>query len=155
MDKSFHPNNSTHPVVKSLVVQFNTSLLEFMKELAVMKPRSTIGRRIREIKILLKVFKKTPRYLNVFVENVLIYKDKIDADDESFFLTKDYEEGKSEVQGTLETDDVDMDELIVEIKDVWITLDSMEKEKVMSYMKLLCHLAQEYFVINMSLFDKK
>ena len=154
MDKSFHPNNSTHPKVKSLIVQFNTSLLDFMNEIAVMRPRSTIGRRITLIRILLRAIKNRPRYLNVFVENVLEYKSQIDADDESFFLNKDYDEGKAGVESTLETDDIDMDELIVEIKTLWLTITQPEKDKVMAYMKLLCALAQDYFVTNMHLFNK-
>ena len=77
------------------------------------------------------------RIINYFILYVLKYKDKIDKRDENFFLNNTYED---------DTNDDDHLKKILEFKNIWKDLDNTNKQTVMTYMILLCNLAQEHFM---------
>ena len=86
--------------------------------------------------------KNKKRIINYFVLYVLKYKTKIDNRDEDFFLNNTYKN---------DTNNDDVLNKILEFKSIWKDLDDQNKQTVMTYMILLCNLAQEHF---MSQYDK-
>jgi hypothetical protein len=77
------------------------------------------------------------RIINYFVYYVLKYKDQIDKRDEQFFLNNSFKD---------DTNNDDILNKILEFKNIWTDLDNQNRQTVMTYMILLCNLAQEHFM---------
>jgi len=125
------------------VSDFNNILLDFTLNIAHICPNSLIGKNVSFVEKHINQLNnpKSNNYtklIDLFVEKVLVYKDKIDAGDEDFFLKKEYDNdlnGQSDLIGK-----------VFEFKSIWRTLTQENKDCVIQYMQILCKLAQNYFM---------
>jgi len=129
--------------VNNLVSDFNSTLLDFSKSLAVVSPNSIIGKNIKDIEKAILYTESKNKFIEIFIEKILIYKEKIDNKDESFFLDKSY-------NNDLENDASLMSK-VFEFKDIWQGLSEQNKNIIFQYMSILCQLSQQYFIF---VFDK-
>jgi|SRR5271155_2441028 len=123
--------------IEDIVKYFNSTLLDFGTSFGELFPKSTIGKNIKEIKLAFKILGNKTDYIDIFVEKVLIHKDKIDRKDEKFFVDSNYENETGALK------------IIKEIKGIWTTLDSSNKNVIWEYMDQLCMMAQDYFMMNL------
>ena len=136
--------NSQKVDTKVVVSEFNKTLTDFILNLAYICPDSTVGKDIKIYKGILKLFKKSSKFIDIFVEKALIYKSKLDENDLSFLLENDYNNEVEDLEPNLKKNTIDV---IAECKEVWPTINSSNQEIVIAYLKLLSTLAQEYFLL--------
>jgi hypothetical protein len=129
---------------KQVVNDFNKTLTDLIKNIAYICPESTVGKDIKIYSSILKIFKKSTKFIDIFVEKALIYKGKLDNNDVSFLLDNDYDNEIDNLDKDVKKNTID---IIVECKDVWPKINKDNQEVVIAYLKLLCTLAQEYFMI--------
>lgn len=81
--------------------------------------------------------KINPRQVILFFKQyIYIYKEKIDNEDASFFLEKEYnEELKNNNESMLE---------VIKFKDLWKNSNDKQKKQVFRYFQLLCLLSENY-----------
>lgn len=123
--------------MEQIVSDFNSLLLDLCNNVADICPDCVIGANIAEIRRQLKKPENMLKFIDIFVGKVLLYKDKIDAGDESFFLNKSYDS---------DVGDQSLMSKVFEFKSIWVQLKPENKTLVIQYMQLLCQLAQQYFV---------
>ena len=124
--------------INQLIVDFNTVLYDLAISIADVCPNSIIGKNIGDVKKTINNKEYRTKFIEIFVAKVLVYKEKIDAGEESFFLSKSYEKD-------FEGNESQMHQ-IFEFKSIWSKLKHDNKELVKQYMQILCELAQNYFL---------
>jgi hypothetical protein len=83
-------------------------------------------------KMLVKIIKNNPnKLIDVFIINVLKYKEQIISEDEKFFME-------------YSTNDKEDNLKIFEFKNIWKSLDELNKKRIKSYMKILCEISSKY-----------
>ena len=137
--KSFkHSNMYKIQDIDDYINRFNNLLLLLIENIADVCPNSVIGTQYNTIKSIIINSKNRKKFIELFVEKILRYKDKIDKGDESFFVNKSYD------------NDVDGDKSVIsyvfKLKDVWTQLSKHNKTTVFQYMKILCKMSQDYFM---------
>lgn len=125
--------------IEQTVADFNSVLLDLCRNLAEVCPNSIIGQNIGFVEGALTTSKNKTKFIDIFVNKVLQYKDKIDNGDEEFFLKKSYDDD-------IESDNTLMNK-VFEFKSIWIDLKRENKELVIQYMQILCELSQNYFMV--------
>lgn len=129
------------------VDDFNNLLLMLLKNIASVCPDSIIGRNIKDID---KTFKSAlpvnkSKFMDIFIAKVLQYKPQIDSGNEDFFLKKkSYDDDLKDISDGQES----WADTVFEFKTVWTQLKRENKDLVIQYMKILCELAQNYFLSN-------
>jgi hypothetical protein len=125
--------------IEQTVADFNSVFLDLCRNLAEVCPNSIIGQNINLVEGAVANPKNKTKFIDIFVNKVLQYKDKIDNSDEEFFLRKSYD------------DDVESDNSLMnkvfEFKSIWMDLKKENKELVIQYMQILCELSQNYFMV--------
>jgi len=128
--------NKNTKLMESAMSNFNTTVIDFATQMASILPNSIIS---NNLDVVVSTVKKYPTKL---IESFILYalkdKDKIDAGDDDYFLKKSYDE-------ITEKDD-DMMGSMFDLKTIWGSLNSENKEFVKGYMKYLCNEAMEYFL---------
>src|SRR5437870_13896348 len=128
-------------LLNQLIIDFNSTFLTLALNIAHVCPKSLIGTNIRTIERSIKNINNFTKFIDLFCIKVLKYKSQIDAGDESFFMHKNYE---NDMNGVIDVTRQHLEQVIT-LKSVWIELKQENKEIVISYMQILCALAQEYF----------
>jgi hypothetical protein len=119
-----------------LVKEFNDKLLILIESLAKIVNNKLIVNNIDLIKKNLKSNKL--KLIETFIYYVLPYKEKIDNDDEEFFLNYEID---------LEEDNRLIKD-IFEFKNIWHLLTEENKLTIKNYLKYLCLISQNYFLEN-------
>ncbi len=127
--------------IEQLVTDFNSTLLSFVESLAEVCPDTIIADNKSTIKNMVNKKENKRKVIDIFVAKVLIYKPRIDAGDERFFLEKSYDDDVKGVDGGNMVSG-----RIFEFKNIWKNLKKENKDFVIQYMQLLCLLAQNYFI---------
>tara|TARA_Y100000780_G_scaffold153585_1_gene138340 strand:- start:8504 stop:8893 length:390 start_codon:yes stop_codon:yes gene_type:complete len=122
--------------VEEITLEFNSSLLEYIRNMAKLFPGSTLS---NNLDLLEKMISKYPnKFIDQFVLYVLKYKDRIDASDEDFLLNHNFEEelkGKNSVV-----------QYVFEAKSIWEQLNDDNKQGTFLTLQVLCYYTQEYFL---------
>lgn len=113
---------------------FNTMIVDLAAQIALVCPTSIIATSLSTIKTLIVNHPNT--IIDIFVQKVLKYKQKIDEGNDSFFLNNSFTE---ETEG-----DSTISSRIFEFKSIWKQLNQSNRETVKQYMKFLCELALAY-----------
>lgn len=122
--------------MNQVVDDFNRTVIDLCNSVAAVCPTSIVGRNIKDITKAVKNRQNRTKFIDIFVAKVLVYKDKIMAGDESYFLNKSYDE---------DLDGQDYGSSVFEFKDIWSGLKQDNKNLVIQYMQILCLLAENYF----------
>lgn len=125
--------------VGSIIEDFNTMLLDLLRNLSDVCPNSFIGTSFKDIEKVIKRAEDKKVFIETFCIKVLKYKSQIDEKDEQFFLQRDYDEDLK--------DNSSLANRVLEFKGIWEKLSNDNKQLTWQYMQFLCQLAQEYFVI--------
>lgn len=129
-------------LITQTVIDFNETLLSLAINISNACPNSLIGNNINEIQRTIKKLKPNDKNFNKFIElftvKVLQYKTQIDSGDESFFMDKDYKSDLGEEHDSYF-------DSVVSLKSIWKDLKKENKQIVISFMQVLCELAQQYF----------
>jgi len=128
--------------IGQLIDDFNETLSDFIDNLAAVCPDNIISDNRNLIKRMLAKSDTKNKVIDTFVAKVLIYKPQIDRGDESFFLSKSYDDDIADV-----SDGKNLTGKIFEFKSIWKKLSLENKNYVIQYMQLLCELAQNYFLL--------
>lgn len=123
--------------VACLITDFNSTIIDLAEQLSVVVPNSSISNNRGYIKSLIR--SKPKQLIELFVQYVLPEKPKIDGDDDSYFIDRDYSRETGSDGTTLN--------YVFEFKTIWKELSQTNRNVIRQYMRLLCHYAQEYFVI--------
>jgi hypothetical protein len=123
--------------IEDIINDFNSTALTLINVIAMVCPKSTIGRNQSDIEKAIKNKQNRTKFIDIFVSKVLIYKDKIMSGNDSFFLTKEYDS---------DLDSNDHVSYVFEFKDVWQQLNRRNKDTVIQYMQILCLLSEQYFL---------
>ena len=126
-------------MVEQIVNDFNSTLMDLIKNVALIRPRSIVGRNVSTIEKIINQKNNKNKAIEIFVAKVLIYKDKIDKGDESFFMQKHYDKDLDGDQSLISS--------VFEFKKMWSELSQNNKNIVIQFMQLLCLLAQNYFMV--------
>lgn len=128
---------------QQLIDDFNSTLLDFVLNFSRVCPKSIIGKNANIIKGILKDPENKQICIDIFTTNVLVFKPEIIRGDDDFFLTKEYDEDLSDF-GISQNDFMSH---VFEFKDIWKDLKDRNKHMVKEYMKILCMLADDYFIL--------
>jgi len=116
--------------------EFNEKLLILIESLGKIVKNNLI---VNNIYLIRKTIKKNKtKLIESFIFYVLPYKERIDNEEEEFFLN--YEINLK--------DDTQLLKDIFEFKKIWHILTEDNKSSIKNYLKYLCFLSQEYFVKN-------
>lgn len=132
-----------------LIDIFNETILDFANQIAYIAPTSIIANNISDINKTLKNKIYRTVFIDKFVLNILIYKKKFEDNDESFFMDDAFTKkviSHKEVKNT-KADEKTIMNKIFELKSVWKTFSLENKNIIFEYMRVLCDLAQQYFII--------
>ena len=64
--------------IEQFLDEFNSILLDLIKNIANVRPKSILGTNVSTIENIIKTNKNKKAYIDIFITKVLIYKDKID-----------------------------------------------------------------------------
>jgi len=117
---------------------FNNILLDLIRNIAYVCPRSIVGSNIKIIENIINEPSNKNKFIGIFIESVLQYKDQIDNGDEDFFIKKTY---NNDLKGNNY-----MINNIFQFKDIWNFLEQENKNIIIEYMQILCSMAQKHFV---------
>lgn len=115
---------------------FNKAVLEFASNISQVCPNSIIANNISVIRTMISQYPQ--KFMGLFIQHVLKYKNQIDTGDDAFFMNKDFND---DVQG-----DSSAIQKVFAFKSIWETLSPQNKNVVKQHMQFLCFLAQEYFM---------
>lgn len=142
---------------KEIISEFNNTLKDLVINIAKMCPVSSASQNLSRYKGILYLFKKSSVPIDIFIQKALIYKEKLDKNDISFLLEESYEDNiddiyEEDIQNSKRKrlaakSKQDTIDIIKEVKNVWPTINEPNQETVIAYLKLLCLLAQEYFLL--------
>lgn len=125
---------------EQVIFDFNNTLIDLCNGVAVVAPTSIVGKHIKDVCKMITNKQNKTKFIDIFVAKVLIYKDKIMAGDESYFLNKSYDK---------ELESSDHNNSVFEFKDIWSSLKPDNKNLVIQYMQILCLLAEKYFTMHL------
>lgn len=125
-----------------IIRDFNNLFETLVEDTSKIAPTSTIGANKKEILDAIKI--KPTLVIDIFCLKVLKYKNQIEDDNEyeKFFMGKNYNDDVSDVTH------INIMDHIFELKNIWSTLNNTNKEVIRTYMKFLCGLAQDYFLLS-------
>lgn len=119
-----------------LITEFNDKLLVLIEGLAKATNKKLI---INNFGLLKRIINKNPnRPIENFIFYMLPHKPEIDSENENFFLT--YEIKTNNLNSSFIKN-------IFEFKNIWYKLNDENKSTVKNYMKYLCSISQEYFLL--------
>jgi|688.fasta_scaffold214568_2 hypothetical protein len=122
----------------NVVTDFNNTLISLAQNIASVCHKSVIAANLKDIEKQLKRKDNFTKFIDLFCVKVLVYKDKIDACDEDFFMNKDY-------KSDLNDQNASALDHVISMKSIWSDLKNENKEIVMLNMQILCELSQQYF----------
>ena len=125
-----------------IVDDFNSTFFDLINNISDVCPNNIVADNKKMIQKIMGKPENINKIIDTFVAKVLIYKPQIDEGKEEFFLKKSYE---NDIKG--EPDANKISSQIFEFKTIWKGLSPDNKRFVIEYMKLLCILAQNYFLI--------
>jgi hypothetical protein len=128
-----------------IVKDFNDLTLELALNISYLCPTSLIGVHIKEIEKMIKNPTFFYKFIDLFCAKVLKYKEQIDNGSEDFFLKENYEKDLEEYNAKFKRDDIINH--VFKFKSIWQTLDIHNKNVIITFMKYLGNLAEEYFKI--------
>lgn len=123
-------------IMENNVILFNNTLSSLIVQIADICPDSILSKYINIIKTI--IYNNPDKIITQFIMIVLPDKDKIDKEDENYFLNKTYEKEAKE--------DNDVINKIFKFKDIWKKLTYSNKKMVIQYMKCLCYYSQMYLL---------
>jgi len=132
-------NQSILTKMNGIVENFNNLALDLLINIADVCPNSIVGTNLSSIKSLFRSKTNKDKIITVFIEKILIYKDKIKNGEEDFFLNKSYDNDLD--------NDTSLTSKVFEFKNIWTELNPENKQIVISFMSYLCDLAEEYFIL--------
>lgn len=122
-----------------LVDDFNMTLLDLVNNIADICPESLIGNNIKSIRETFNKVENKESFIGVFITKILKYKDRIDKGDEDFFLNITFDDvSNGNNRDTLIE--------IFKFKNIWKKLTRNNKDIIIEYLKILCALAEQYFL---------
>lgn len=124
--------------IDQIVNDFNSLSLDLARQIGKICPNSIVANNIDTLEMIIRKSETKRRLIELFVGNVLQYKEKIESGDESFFLKKTYEDH-------LEGNEYYISK-VFEFKNIWHELSPDNKRIVKEFMSILLILGQEYFV---------
>ena len=116
---------------------FNTTLLDLAKQLALSCPNSIIANNYKSMEAIIRQY--PTKILDQFINFVLPDKPRIDAGDADYFMNNNY--------NNITAGDNALIKNVFEFKTIWTQLSENNRIVVVQYMQLLCSLASEYFLI--------
>lgn len=122
--------------MENSMINFNTTVIDFITQMATILPNSIISNNLDAVTTIIK--KHPTKLIESFILYALKDKDKIDEGDDNYFLRKSYDEVTEK--------DSDMVGSVFDLKTIWGSLNTENKEFVKGYMKYLCNEAMEYFL---------
>jgi hypothetical protein len=122
--------------VEEITLEFNSSLLEYIKNMAKLFPDSTLSNNFDLLETMIKKYPN--KFIDQFVLYVLKYKDRIDASDEDFLLNHNFDE---ELKGTNS-----VVQYVFEAKSIWEKLNDDNRQGTFLTLQVLCYYTQEYFL---------
>lgn len=113
---------------------FNDIIMVLAHTLAIENPDSTIAHNLSYV---ISIVKQQPqKIIELFIQYVLPFKDKIDTRDEDFFMNHDFGSDDSLVKK------------VFEFKSIWKKCSYTKKNEIIDYMQCLCSLSLSYFSEN-------
>jgi coenzyme F420-reducing hydrogenase alpha subunit len=124
---------------------FNIKLADFIRHLITLHPNiKTFEDMMRTCEVIVNIDQTFP--IQIFKVSIYdLYKDKIYARDESFFLKNDF----NEYSDTLQKNGYNFD-IVKQLKDVWKYRSKKEKDEIWNYLILLCNISQNCEIKSLS-----
>jgi hypothetical protein len=125
-----------------IIDDFNSTLLCMAENIANVCKNTIVGNNIDFIKKTIKNSNNRTIFIETFVTKILQYKNEIYNKNDSFFLNKSYDDDFKNIEGGSK-----ILNYIFEFKSIWKSLNPENKDIFIDYMKILCELSQEYFLM--------
>lgn len=122
---------------------FNTKLKEFVDDLLLLYPEDGNLHAAKKAILLLKTIdgRKTLQLFKVHIYDR--YRKQLYAKDETFFMTKDYDEETRLLENVAENI---TQQLVENIKQYWTQMSDKNKDTVWKYWLILLKLCEKYFI---------
>lgn len=122
---------------------FNTKLKEFIDDLLLLYPEDGNLHAAKKAILLLKTIdgRKTLQLFKVHIYDR--YRKQLYAKDETFFMTKDYDEETRLLENVAENI---TQQLVENIKQYWTQMSDKNKDTVWKYWLILLKLCEKYFI---------
>jgi len=120
---------------EQIIEDFNSILYDLCLKIGNIVPDSIVGQNINTVEKLFNDKNNKNKFIDFFTLNVLQYKTYIDAEDDKFFLEKDFSEYKNVASK------------IFDFKSLWLKLSDENKKMLIMHLKILCELSQNYFLL--------
>jgi len=125
--------------MNQIIDDFNDTLLSLSLSVANVCPKSIIGQNIKDIERRIKNKINYTKFIDIFCIKILMkYEKQIMNGEESFFMEKNYDD---------DLDDDSYFDYIEPIKSIWNELADKNKNTIKQYMKILCQLSQQYYIL--------
>lgn len=124
---------------EQLVTDFNNVSIEFIKQLSLICPDSVITSNAGLVEKVLNNPTSKNVVIDQFALNVLDYKKNIDNFDEDFFISNSFDKHINDNQVLMQ--------LMSDLKNMWLTLNSQNKKSIFEYLQVLCYYANEYLLL--------
>jgi hypothetical protein len=125
--------------IQQTVEGFNNVVIDFMNQLKIVCPYSTITNNIDIISDALNSENTKNKVIDQFTYYVLKYKTQINEYDENFFIESTFEKETKGDNGLMQ--------LMDELKVIWVKLCPDDKKKVFDYLRVLCYYSEQYFLL--------
>jgi hypothetical protein len=112
---------------------FNKTLLEFAKQMQIIAPNKDNSNLFMKLQCVINIH--PTKIIELFIINILPDKDKIELDNDDYFLNKQYDSTEDETIGVKKEDSITF---IYELKKIWVTLSIQDKSIIITYLKILC-----------------
>ena len=126
---------TTKTSLEDTIKYFNSTMLALVVNVAEVCPMSQPAQNLKKIKKAFNTLGNRSTFLDVFVDKLLTFKDRIDKRDDTFFLEKHFQNEHEDIL-----------EFIAEINILWPTLIETNKNIVWDHLDILYMLAQEYII---------
>jgi hypothetical protein len=122
--------------IGDFVKNFNNTLLSLAGQLSIICPNTIISSNVSTIETIIKNFPE--KIIEQFVIHILPDKQRIDDEDENYFLNKSYDNITKNKESIVDD--------IFQFKSIWKQLTKNNKKMVINYMKCLCYFSQIYLI---------
>ena len=128
-------------IITDLVKDFNSLLKAFIHDLAKLDKNSILSNNIDVVNSHLDL--NTDKFINLYCDHVLPFKEKIYAKDEQFFMDKTYVNKINEFTEDKSVSDTVLDH-IFDFKKKWKQLKKSNKDNIITYVVYLTKLSEKY-----------
>ncbi len=139
-----------------IVTSFNNYLMSLIKQLSLACPNSIIAN--NKDWVISFIYNQPNKFIELFMYYILKDKDRIDAGDDDYFLSKrNYNEIVTDFTTSHGGENSSLLEKVFEFQTIWYQLNINNRLAIKEYMKILCDLSLDYFKLQdaKSLFDQK